>query len=92
MKLIKFPEKLNNFTILAILMLYAVAAVVLGYFAIQNKEIVTATSYAEHVENEKGYFNFIKISNRLAKEENVEGNPLTNRYYITGYVRGTSEI
>ena len=39
MKLIKFPEKLNNFTILAILMLYAVAAVVLGYFAIQNKEI-----------------------------------------------------
>ncbi len=93
MKIIKFPEKLNNFTILAILVLYAAVAAVMGYFIVsKNQDVVMTPAYKEHVDNEKGYFNFIKISNRLAKEENVEGNPLTNRYYITGYVRGTAEI
>lgn len=92
MKIIRFPEKLNNFVILAILLIYALSAAVVGVAVTKEKEILQAPAYEEHVDNEKGYFNYIKISNRLSKEQYVEGNPLSNRHYITGYVMGTSEI
>ena len=53
MKIIRFPEKLNNFVILAILLIYALSAAVVGVAVTKEKEILQAPAYEEHVDNEK---------------------------------------